>query len=270
MNKNRIRLTESQLHNLIKKSVKSFINEGGHLTWKDDDGRMHTNSQDNWYGIEGATFVSHGEWSDGEIYFDYEGEQYVINANDAEEWLWNDFKDYCEENNLNPDEHSDDEIWYNFARNEGYDVLLNLGPYNESYEMNESKKRKVRLTESDLHNIINESVNKILKEDEFLDSFITNKMLQKSSPHTQKMVAMFGKLRDVLGEIGKYANEQGIYNYCTPDRKHRTGAQYSDIKKMIEQMLDYADILENTWGQHLYRVDKNYKSRPEFQLPSKH
>ena len=164
MRKNRIRLTESQLHKLIKESVKSFINEGGHLTWKDDDGRMHTNSQDNWYGIEGATFVSHGEWSDGEIYFDYEGEQYVINANDAEEWLWNDFKDYCEENNLNPDEHSDDEIWYNFARNEGYDVLLNLGPYNESYEMNESKKRKVRLTEADLKQIAKKSVKKILKE----------------------------------------------------------------------------------------------------------
>ena len=164
MKKNRIRLTESQLHKLIKESVKSFIKEGGHLTWKDDDGRMHTNSQDNWYGIEGATFVSHGEWSDGEIYFDYEGEQYVINANDAEEWLWDDFKEYCEENNLNPDEHSDDEIWYNFARNEGYDVLLNLGPYNESYEMNESKKRKVRLTESQLHRIIKESVDDMLKE----------------------------------------------------------------------------------------------------------
>ena len=164
MRKNKIRLTESQLHKLVKKSVKSFINEGGNLTWKDDDGRMHTNSQDNWYGIEGATFVSHGEWSDGEIYFDYEGEQYVINANDAEEWLWNDFKEYCEENNLNPDEHSDDEIWYNFARNEGYDVLLNLGPYNESYEMNESKKRKVRLTESQLHNIVKKTIAKILNE----------------------------------------------------------------------------------------------------------
>ena len=57
MRKNRVRLTESQLHKLIKESVKSFINEGGHLTWKDDDGRMHTNSQDNWYGIEGATFL---------------------------------------------------------------------------------------------------------------------------------------------------------------------------------------------------------------------
>jgi hypothetical protein len=35
-------------------------------------------------------------------------------------------------------------------------------------------------------------------------------------------------------------------------------------------MMDYADILENTWGKHLYMVDKDYKSRPEFQLPSKH
>ena len=132
------------------------------------------------------------------------------------------------------------------------------------------RKNRIRLTESDLHNIINESVNKILKESEFLDSFITNDMLKKSSPHTQKMIEMFSILRDVLGEIGKYANEQGIYNYCTPDRKHVKGRQYSDIKKIIEQMFDYADILENTWGQHLYRVDKNYKSRPEFQLPSKH
>lgn len=167
MKKNKIRLTESQLRKLVKKSVKSFINEGGHLTWKDDDGRMHTNSQDNWYGIEGATFVWHGEWSDGEIYFDYEGEQYVINANDAEEWLWTDFKEYCEENNLNPDEHSDDEIWYNFAKNEGYDVLLNLGPYNESYEMNESKymnKNKIRLTESGLHKTIKKLVKRILNE----------------------------------------------------------------------------------------------------------
>lgn len=164
MNKNRIRLTESQLHNLIKKSVKSFINEGGHLTWKDDDGRMHTNSRHTWYGVEGSTFVSHGEWSDGEIYFDYQGEQYVINAYEAEQWLWNDFKDYCQENNLNPDEHTDDEIWENFASSEAYEVLLNLGPYNENYEMNESKKRKVRLTESQLHSVIKESVRQMLSE----------------------------------------------------------------------------------------------------------
>ena len=164
MNKNRIRLNESQLQGLIKKTVKKIINEGGHLTWKDDDGRMHTNSRDTWYGVEGSTFVSHGEWSDGEIYFDYQGEQYVINAYEAEQWLWDEFKDYCQENNLNPDEHTDDEIWENFASSEAYDVLLNLGPYNENYEMNESKKRKIKLTESHLHSIIKESVKRILNE----------------------------------------------------------------------------------------------------------
>lgn len=167
MNKNKIRLTESQLHKLVKNSLKSFINEGGNLTWKDDDGRMHTNSQDNWYDIEGATFVWHGEWSDAEIYFDYNGEQYVINATDAEDCLWYIFKEYCEKNNLNPDEHSDDEIWYNFAKNEGYNVLLDLGPYNESYTMNESKymnKNKIRLTESQLHRVIRESVKQALSE----------------------------------------------------------------------------------------------------------
>lgn len=125
---------------------------------------MHTNSRNTWYGVEDSTFVSHGEWPDGEIYFDYQGEQYVINASDAEQWLWDDFKDYCQENNLNPDEHINDEIWKNFASSEAYDVLLNLGPYNESYEMNESKKRKVKLTESQLHRVIKESVKRVLKE----------------------------------------------------------------------------------------------------------
>ena len=130
--------------------------------------------------------------------------------------------------------------------------------------------KTIRLTESDLHNIIKESVNQIMKEADFLDSMITNKTLQKSSPHTQKMVAMFSNLRSILNEIGKYAHKQGIYNYCTPSSKYKKGKQCSDVKDIIEHMMDYADILENTWGKHLYMVDKDYKSRPEFQLPSKH
>ena len=125
------------------------------------------------------------------------------------------------------------------------------------------KKQILKLTESDLKNIINESVNKILKE----DAFDINKMIDKSSPHTQKMMKMFSNLRSILNEIGKYANEQGIYSYSTPSSKYKRGKQYSDIKDIIEHMLDYTDILENTWGKHLYRVDNNYKSRPEFQLP---
>ena len=142
--KQTIRLTENELKSLIKESVKTILNEGGHLTWN-DDGRMKTNSKDTWYGVPGSTFVWHGEWSDPEIYFEYKGEQYVINGSEAEDWLWNNFKEYCQEHGINPDEHSDDEIYYNFASEEAEQVLLDMGPYNENYSnLNESIRRAIR------------------------------------------------------------------------------------------------------------------------------
>lgn len=134
----KIRLTESQLHRLISESVKNVLNEGGHLTYKDENGRMHTNSKRTWYGVPGSTFVWHGEWSDPEIYFDYEGEQYVFNGSEMEDILWDNFRDYCQENNLNPNEHYNDKVYDEFAQQEAENVLLTFGPYNESYQANES------------------------------------------------------------------------------------------------------------------------------------
>lgn len=128
-------------------------------------------------------------------------------------------------------------------------------------------KQKIVLKESDLHRIVKESVEQVINEGDFLDALNTNKMLKKSSPHTQKMVAMFSDLRDILNEIGKYAAQQGIWSYSTPSSEHVKGRQYSEIKDIIQRMLLDVDTLENTWGKHLYRTDKNYKSRPEFQLP---
>lgn len=127
----------------------------------------------------------------------------------------------------------------------------------------ESKKQVVKLSESDLHRVIKESVKRALKEDIYRN---THKMLKKSSPHTQKMVAMFDDLRSILNEIGKYAEQQGIWSYSTPKRGHFKGQQYTEIKDTIQRMLLDADTLENTWGKHLSRSDKDYKSRPEFQL----
>lgn len=120
-----------------------------------------------------------------------------------------------------------------------------------------------------MHRIIKESVKNIIKEGEFLDAMNTNKMLKKSSPHTQKMIAMFDDLRNVLNEIGKYAEQQGIWSYSIPDSGRIRGTQNNEIKDTIQRMLLDADTLENTWGKHLYRSDKDYKSRPEFQLPNK-
>ena len=125
-------------------------------------------------------------------------------------------------------------------------------------------KKTIRLTESDLHRIIKESVNKVLREDAF-----DVPSMKTWSPHAQKMMTMFDNLKNILNEIAKYASQQGIYNYTTPDRGHIRGRQYDDIKKTIENMMDEADAIQNAWGQHLYRVDKDYKTRPEFQLPKR-
>jgi hypothetical protein len=94
MNKKLIRLTESDLHKIVKESVNRIlrensrrksrmIKEGGHLFHQDDDGTVHTNSTQTWRGVPGTKFIYHGEWSDSEIL--YKGK--LINANDAEEGL---------------------------------------------------------------------------------------------------------------------------------------------------------------------------------------
>ena len=82
--KKTIRLTESDLHRVIRESVKRVIKEAGHLYWTDDDGTPHTNSKELWRGVPNAIFVSHGAWSDPEII--YKGKS--INYNDVEDGLY--------------------------------------------------------------------------------------------------------------------------------------------------------------------------------------
>jgi len=91
--KNRIRLNESQLHRVIKESVKKVLKEGGHLYWKDENGVAHTNSKETWRGVPGTTYICHGEWSDPEVW--YNGHEY--NSDDIEDYMWERFKDEMED-----------------------------------------------------------------------------------------------------------------------------------------------------------------------------
>ena len=77
-----IRLTESDLHRIIKHSVNKILSES-----------KRTLRESTWRGVPGTKFIWHGEWSDPEI--EYKGE--LINSNDAEEGLWYAYKDECEE-----------------------------------------------------------------------------------------------------------------------------------------------------------------------------
>lgn len=96
--KRRIRLTESQLHDIIKESVKQVLIEGGHLYHKDEEGNIYTNSKETYRGVPGTVYIWHGEWSDPEIV--YKGHEF--NANDIEDSLWYAYEDFCNENGETP------------------------------------------------------------------------------------------------------------------------------------------------------------------------
>ena len=95
-----IRLTESDLRNIIKETVNKVLKEGGHLYGKYDDGTPFTNSKEKWRGVEGTTFISHGKWSDPEVWYD--GEE--LNANSLEDYMWEEYKYECEEMGKTPSE----------------------------------------------------------------------------------------------------------------------------------------------------------------------
>ena len=103
--KRRVKLTESDLHKIIKESVKRVLKEGGHLYHKDDDGNVRTNSKETYRGVPGSVYIWHGAWSDPEIIY----KNHSINYWDAEESLWNAYKDFCEENGIEPTEDKFDE-----------------------------------------------------------------------------------------------------------------------------------------------------------------
>ena len=96
----RIRLTEGDLHRIVKESVAKLLNEGGHLYHKDDDGSIWTNSKDTYRGVPGSTYIWHGEWSDPEIIWD----GVELSATEVEDDLWHSYQDECEENGEEPTE----------------------------------------------------------------------------------------------------------------------------------------------------------------------
>ena len=96
--KKRIRLTESDLHRIVKESVQRILNEAGHIYGHHEDGTLFTNSDQTFHGIPGSVFIWHGEWSDPTVYYD--GEE--MNGNELDDTLWDMYKEECEEDGTEP------------------------------------------------------------------------------------------------------------------------------------------------------------------------
>lgn len=91
--KRRIKLTESDLHRVIKESVKKILKE--HDLMPGDNGGYYSDSDffnsENytWRGVVGTKLIWHGEWSDYEVV--YKGE--VINGNELDNYAWSCYKE---------------------------------------------------------------------------------------------------------------------------------------------------------------------------------
>lgn len=96
----KIRLTENQLHRVIKESVKKILRENDELEMAGKKGMFANKTY--WNGIKGVQFIWHGAWSDPEI--KYHGRLY--NYYDLEDCL---LSSYREDNPENKNDEGFDE-----------------------------------------------------------------------------------------------------------------------------------------------------------------
>lgn len=155
MKKNRIRLTESQLHRVIKESVKRMINEAIDEFKNASTERFNTDpTYRNMIDVNGI---------EDEDEFLNAIDNHQFNPNYARENEYNDVADKWEERSKKYPE--------GFVRDQFGTWIDDRG--DDIYESR--RKNKVRLTESDLHKIVKESVNRVLMESQFMsDEDITS------------------------------------------------------------------------------------------------
>lgn len=115
---NKIRLTESQLHQVIKESVKKVLRESRNRVIKE--------SKSGWRGCHNVQMIWHGEWSDPELCAD----GCVANYWEVENSLWYSF---LEETGHTDAESDNDEVeeefnsWLQANESEVISTIIEFG-----------------------------------------------------------------------------------------------------------------------------------------------
>lgn len=88
----------------INEAVVKKIHEAGHIYAQDEEGNVSTNSKSTYRGVPNSAFIWHGEWADPEIIYNKK----KLNYWDVDDVLWDNFKEFCEENNIEATEEEFD------------------------------------------------------------------------------------------------------------------------------------------------------------------
>ena len=89
--------------------------------------------QEGLYGLPDVEYISHGDWSDGEV--EYQG--FLYNAADLTEFVYDDYAEYCKENNEQESDEGFDE-WIKDNNDCVYSALSVLTPH-EAYAIFKNK-----------------------------------------------------------------------------------------------------------------------------------
>lgn len=181
---------------------KNRISESGHLYGHYEDGTPFTNSNETWRGVNGTTFISHGEWSDPEIW--YKGKE--LNATDIEDGLWEWYKEDCSETNEQPTEDGY-EKWMETQDLAGYldDVL---------FGMSESKNRKV-----------SKYVNETIEYDDY--GSISDALAQCGWAYS-----------DSYDVYNRNTGQNGVRYIIEPYAKNLNGVKPFDVEQMKQKMIE--------------------------------
>ena len=129
---------DDEVNDNFYESKSRKLQEGGHICDYDEDGNLtYTNSKETYRGVPKSIYIWHGEWSDPEIF--YQGK--LLNANDIEDALWDQYQEECKEDGVEPN----DDSYEKWADERAQDYLDDV-----IFGMTESKNHK-KISENDLH-----------------------------------------------------------------------------------------------------------------------
>jgi hypothetical protein len=226
-----MKITKSELKQIVSESIKRVMNEAGHLYFRDEDGNAYTNSKETWRGVPGTTFIYHGEWSDPEVW--YKGHE--INANDLEEYMWEEYKNDCFDNETEPNE-DDYESWLEKQGTSWIQAILdNFDTLNETKKQKMSSQKKVvkegRGTLSDYVSIFKDKFNELYAEHK-----------KECDSHIEKVKAS-GEFKDLETRLAwDFAHAIHYDKYLPTDEQGFVNANDNTLTTLFKQALRKSEI----------------------------
>lgn len=221
-----MKISQTQLTNIIKESVSKIIKEGGNLYATMPDGTKFTNSKKTYHGVPGTTFIWHGEWSDPEVW--YKGKE----LGNVEDTLWDRYQVECKEEGKEPSEEEFDNLPTEWFQDNLDDIVFGM----EEDTIQESVTKAIKkVLKEDYEGLSHNARNLYLmleNNDGMWFNWLHNALIKKAKRGVELSVEQLANSVTVKAKIREYAKEmiENEYNDgpITPEDKQMAALQFAE------------------------------------------